>query len=214
MSRWNENLAILPDGVTQRIVLIRHGEPVEQIRGYCYGKLDVGLSEIGREQIKQSAKFVKKFDLSAIYASPRSRASETASIIAESCKTFYSVHESFCEIDFGDFEGLSYAEIEKNFPTEFKIWMETPTEANFPNGESFAQMQTRVLQGFNDLRTKHSGEQIAIVSHGGVNRIILAHCLNVANKDIFRLEQNYACVNVIDYYNDFPVVRVMNWVDV
>ncbi|NJM52081.1 MAG: phosphoglycerate mutase family protein [Blastocatellia bacterium] len=47
MSSWNKNLAILPAGVTQRILLIRHGEPVEQIRGYCYGKLDVGLSANG-----------------------------------------------------------------------------------------------------------------------------------------------------------------------
>ena len=214
MNSWNNNLAVLPAGVTQRIVLIRHGEPVEQIRGYCYGKLDVGLSELGREQAKTSAEFVKKFDLSAIYSSPRSRASETASIIAKSCETFYSVRESFCEIDFGDFEGLSYAEIEQKFPAEFKIWMDTPTEVTFPNGESFAQMQARVLLGFADLCAKHSGEQIAIVSHGGVNRIILARLLNIANKDIFRLEQSYACVNVVDFYNDFPVVRVMNWCDV
>ncbi len=211
MSSWNENLAVLPDGVTQRIVLIRHGKPIEQVQGICYGKLDVGLSEIGREQAKTAAEVVKKFDLSAIYASPRSRASETASIIATRCATFYSVHENFCEIDFGDFEGLSYAEIEQKFPAEFKMWMDTPTESKFPNGESFSQMQARVLQGFNDLRAKYLGEQIAIISHGGVNRIILAHCLNVANKDIFRLEQNYASVNVIDFYNDFPVVRVMNW---
>lgn len=211
MSSWNQNLAILPAGVTQRVLLIRHGEPLEQIRGICYGKLDIGLSDNGREQAKKSAEFVKSFDLSAIYASPRSRASETASKIAENCETFYSVDESFCEIDFGDFEGLSYAEIEQKFPAEYKIWMDTPTESNFPNGESFSQMQARVLQGFTDLCAKHSGEQIAIVSHGGVNRIILSHLLNVANKDIFRLEQNYASVNVIDFYNDFPVVRLMNW---
>ncbi|NJM52082.1 MAG: histidine phosphatase family protein [Blastocatellia bacterium] len=80
----------------------------------------------------KSAEFVQKFDLSAIYSSPRSRASETASIIAESCETFYSVHESFCEIDFGDFEGLSYTEIEQKFPAEFKIWMENANRSNFP----------------------------------------------------------------------------------
>jgi alpha-ribazole phosphatase len=214
MTKWNDNLKVLPEGVTQRIILIRHGEPSAKIHGYCYGKLDVGLSEIGRKQISASAKFVKRLDLSAIYASPRIRASESALIIAKQFETFYSVHESFCEIDFGDFEGLAYSEIEQNFPAEFKIWMETPTEAKFPNGESFTQMQTRVLQGISELKNKHHGEQIAIVSHGGVNRIILAHYLNVANKDIFRLEQTYASVNIIDFYAGFPVVRLMNRVDV
>jgi alpha-ribazole phosphatase len=214
MMNWNENLEALPAGVTQRIVLIRHGEPSEKIHGYCYGKLDVGLSEIGREQIKKAANFVKHLNLSAIYASPRVRATESASIIAKDCETFYSINEHFCEIDFGDFEGLAYTEIEQKFPAEFKIWMETPTEAKFPNGESFTEMQARVLQVISELKDKHRGEQIAIVSHGGVNRIILAHYLNVANKDIFRLEQTYANVNIIDFYDDFPVVRLMNRVDV
>ncbi len=200
----------LPEGVTNRIVLIRHGEPEASAKGRCYGKLDVGLSENGRRQIEQTTRLLEGFKLAAIYSSPRVRATETAKIIAEKSGLIVETHEDFAEIDFGDFEGLEYSEVERRFPEIYNQWMNEPTAVEFPNGESFALMQTRVLRAANELKLRHANETFAVVSHGGVNRLVLANALGMRNADIFRLAQDYAAANVIDFYSDFPVVKLMN----
>lgn len=200
----------LPAGVTNRMILVRHGEPVETAKGRCYGKLDVGLSEKGGRQIEAAAEFLESFRLAAIYASPRTRAVESANIIARKCGLPVAVEKNFAEIDFGDFENLLYEEVERRYPEIYRQWMAAPTTVEFPNGESFTAMQTRVLQAADSLKRAHAGEAFAVVSHGGANRIVLANVLNINSADIFRLEQSYAAVNVIDFYDEFPVVRVLN----
>lgn len=200
----------LPEGVTNRIILVRHGEPSVTARGRCYGRLDVGLSENGRRQIEKACEFLRKFEFSAIYSSPRIRARESASIIAAQSKLFYETKNDLSEIDFGDFENLTYEEVERKFPEIYRQWMETPTQVEFPNGESFSRMQKRVLQATDELRSEHTGEIVAVVAHGGVNRIILAHFLRLDDENIFRLEQSYAGVSVIDFYGEFPLVKIMN----
>lgn len=200
----------LPSGVSSRIVLVRHGAPVAAATGKCYGKLDVALSDDGRKQIARTAVNLKELKLTTVYSSPRVRAAESARIIAELQDLQIEISNQFAEIDFGDFENLDYATVQKRFPDVYEQWMKTPTTVEFPNGESFTQMQKRVLQKINELRISHQGKAFAVVSHGGVNRIILANYLGIANENIFRLAQDYACVNVIDFYGEFPVVRIIN----
>lgn len=200
----------LPPGVTVRLVLVRHGEPEAATRGRCYGKLDVPLSAGGREQVERAAARLSCLPLRAVYASPRLRARESAEIIAASRTLDVRIEEGVCEIDFGLFEGLTYDEIARGFPDEYRAWMERPTEVEFPGGESFARMRERVESSAAKLCAAHTGEALAIVAHGGVNRIILAAALHMNAPDIFRLEQSYAGVSVIDYYDQTPVVRCVN----
>lgn len=200
----------LPDGVTNRIILIRHGEPEIFARGRCYGKLDVGLSDAGKQQIQTANLFLQQFEVNRIYTSPRIRATESAQIIAAKFDLSIEPRQAFAEIDFGDFEGLEYREVERRFPALYHQWMTNPTTVQFPNGESFAQMQTRVLSEINSLRQRHQNETVAVVSHGGVNRIVLAHNLQIENQHIFRLAQDFAGVNVIDFYDEFPIVKTLN----
>jgi alpha-ribazole phosphatase len=200
----------LQTGATTRIILIRHGEPSATAQGLCYGKSDVELSPRGQQQAFETADFLSDFEVAAIYSSPRRRSLETARILAEKQNLFVEIQPRFAEIDFGDFENVSYAEVERRFPEIYRQWMRAPTEIKFPNGESFAEMRHRVLLAINELMPRHVGETFAVVSHGGVNRIILANALKMADKDIFRLAQDYAAINVIDFYKDFPVVKILN----
>lgn len=200
----------LPPGVTARIVLVRHGEPDADARGKCYGKLDVRLAAQGREQITRVAARLRSFPLAAVYASPRQRARESAEIIAAAHNLAVWPEENFCEMDFGVFEGLTYDEVAQRYPQEYQQWMERPTEVTFPGGESFAIMCERVRCAAAKLRAAHTGEMIAIVSHGGVNRVLLAEALGIPAQHIFRLAQSYAGVSIIDHYDTVPVVQLVN----
>jgi alpha-ribazole phosphatase len=200
----------LPPGVNVRLILVRHGEPDEWARGKCYGKLDVSLSARGSEQARRAALWLARWPLAAVYTSPRRRAKESAEVIAAMHALDVRVEEGFCEIDFGEFEGLAYDEVAARYPQEYQAWMERPTEVTFPGGESFATMRERVERTAAQVRRAHSGESVALVTHGGVARIILAGALRMNASDIFRLAQSYAGVSVVDYYGETPVVRLVN----
>jgi len=206
--------------LTTRIWLIRHGEPVEEARQRCYGSLDVGLSETGRRQMVGVAEYLAaeslvkenpaKQPLSAIYASPLSRTRESAGILAAALQSPLEISAGLREINFGDFEGLTYDEIAARHPDLYRLWMERPTQIRFPNGESFSEMRVRVLETFDEIRQNHAGQTIAMVSHGGVNRIVLAWALQMPDECLFRLAQDHAAVNLLEFIEGVPIVKMLN----
>lgn len=193
-----------------RFWLIRHGEPAAEIRRRCYGSLDVGLSETGRTQMAEAAECLKEEPLSVIYTSPRSRAIEGARILAAGHSCLVDVMPDLREIDFGDFEGLAYDEIAARHPHLYRQWMEAPTEVKFPNGESFSEMRARVLRAFESIQREREERTVAIVSHGGVNRIILAWALQMPAGCLFRLAQDYGAINLLTLENGLPSVQLVN----
>jgi len=201
----------LPEGVTMRLVLLRHGEPHEAARGVCYGRLDVGLSSIGRLQMRRASHQFRRCALTAVYSSPRRRARESAEFIATGCGArIVRIEERLAEIDFGDLEGLPYDEIERRAPQLYLEWMSRPTYVQFPGGECFRDMRARVSAALADVRRAHKGGIVAIVSHGGVNRVAIAEALGLDPARMFRIDQGHGCTNVIDYFGDEPVVRLIN----
>jgi alpha-ribazole phosphatase len=193
-----------------RFWLIRHGEPAEEARHRCYGSLDVGLSETGRAQMVQLALYLKGEPFAAIYSSPRSRALESARIIGAAASCPVEIADDLREIDFGDFEGLAYDEIAARYPGLYRQWMETPTEIQFPNGESFSTMRVRVLRVFDVIQRERGGQAVVIVSHGGVTRILLAWALQMPDNCIFRLAQDYASISLLELVEGLPSVQLLN----
>lgn len=148
--------------------------------------------------------------LTAIYCSPSCRAFESARILAEASGCSIEVVADLREIDFGEFEGLSYDEIAARRPDVYRRWMETPTEVQFPNGENFSEMRIRVLNAFHAIHGKREGQTVGIVSHGGVNRILLAWALQMPDHCLFRLAQDYGALNLLTVAEGLPTVQLMN----
>jgi alpha-ribazole phosphatase len=195
--------------MTTRIWLVRHGEPAG-VRGRCYGKLDVGLSPAGREQMERTAACLKAEPFDAFYASPRLRTLESARILASFHTCVCREDDGLGEIDFGDFEGLPYDEIAERYPTLYRQWMDSPTEVQFPNGESFGAMRLRVLRTLEAILKAHEGRTVAVVTHGGTIRIILAWVLQMPDRYIFRLAQDYAAMNLLTWTGGVPTVQSLN----
>ncbi|MGZ3460499.1 MAG: histidine phosphatase family protein, partial [Archangium sp.] len=99
---------------------------------------------------------------------------------------------------------------EKRYPEVYAEWMAHPTRVRFPEGESYPEMRERVISAGRALRTRHAGETFVLVSHGGVNRTLLAEALGMPDANLFRLEQGYAAVNILDFYGEEPIVKLMN----
>ena len=191
------------------LFLLRHGEPEAAAVGRCYGRLDVGLSEHGRDQLRRVAERLCRVPFAAVYASPRRRALESATLLA---RTPVTVESRLAEIDFGDLEGLTYDEAAARHPEVYRRWMEAPTEVEFPGGESFRAMRRRVQAALAEIEARHPAQNVAVVSHGGVNRIALADALGVPDAHLFRLGQDYAAVNIVERAAGVPIVRALNLV--
>lgn len=201
----------LPDrGEATRLLLVRHEETDESIRGRCYGHLDVPLSDAGRQRAEELGTVLSELPLTAVYSSPLSRSLGTAAAIAAVQGLDVLAEERLREIDFGELEGLTYDEVRAQRPELYRVWMETPTRVRFPGGEAFTDLRRRVLAADAEIRSRHDGEAVAIVAHGGVVRVVLADALGLADEAIFRLGQSHGGVSVVDWLEEAPVVRLVN----
>jgi alpha-ribazole phosphatase len=187
-----------------RLILVRHCEPQEDARGLWHGRLDIGLSDTGREHAERLGEALARHEWDAVYSSPRLRARETAVAVNREVV----IDDDLREIDFGELEGRSYDEIAATDPELYRAWMERPTTVRFPGGESFAELKVRALEALDRIRATH--ESAVVVTHGGVLRAGLAAWLAMPDEAIFRLDQRYGGVTIVDWVEDVPLVRLMN----
>ncbi len=192
-----------------RLVLVRHAEPSEHVRGRCHGRLDVRLSPQGHRQAERLAGTLDRSGVVALYTSPSRRAVETAAPLAAACGLTPLLDERLAEIDFGELEGRGYDEIASSHPELYRRWMTAPARVRFPGGESYARLRRRVLAATAAILDRHPGQTVAVVSHAGALRAILADCLAMPASAIFRLEVGYATISVVDWIDATPLVRVV-----
>jgi alpha-ribazole phosphatase len=192
-----------------RLYLVRHAATTLE-PGRCCGSLDVGLSDEGREQARLLAETLGAVELAAVYTSPLERARHTAAPIAGRRNLVPNELPGLAEIDFGELEGRRFEEIAATHPDVYASWMSQPTEVDFPGGESFADFARRVRETTRDIRLAHEREAIAVVSHGGPVRIVVADALVMPPRALFRIDQSFAGLSVIDWIEGSPIVRLLN----
>jgi alpha-ribazole phosphatase/probable phosphoglycerate mutase len=194
-----------------RLYLIRHG----QINGYenfpIYGYTDVDLTETGKLQMQKVAERLSMTDIKAVYSSDLKRAKLGASFVASHHDIPIRHLPALREMNFGDWEGMTLKEIRDMYPDELKKRQEDLLHFKVPGeGESIFQFGKRIMACLNQIRSEQNGNDIALVVHGGVNRVILCNALGLDLKNMFSIQQDYGCLNIIDYLPDSKVVKLMN----
>jgi alpha-ribazole phosphatase/probable phosphoglycerate mutase len=190
-----------------RIVLVRHALPADG--GLVLPVAEVGLGEAGHEQARLLASRVAAVQPTALYSSPRPRAVQTARPIADLIGIEPEIVADLRELDFGELEGMSFAEIERRYP-ELVGWTSAPSSAVFPRGESIPSVRERAAGATRAIALAHPGGTAVVVCHGVVIRVVLAEMLRMPLDAIFRLEIPYCGVSVIDWFGDRPLVRSIN----
>jgi alpha-ribazole phosphatase/probable phosphoglycerate mutase len=216
------------------LYLIRHGETEGAEKRRYKGTINIPLSEHGIRQIARVSDYIVETEkqgpgeteklhvnlspghpisgsmLTAVYCSDLDRAVKSAELIA----TPHSLHPIIVpplrERNFGIWEGISFDEIKKQYPEEFTAWAANPLAFSPMGGESTLEVKDRAMNALDTILQNHSGERIAVVSHGGVIRVILCHILGVPLENIFRIEQDYAALNIIEFSDTYPVVKLIN----
>jgi probable phosphoglycerate mutase len=156
--------------VATRIIAVRHGETAWNVDTRIQGQLDIGLNDKGRWQAQRAARTLAEESVDAVYSSDLSRANATAQAIADHAPVPLKVqtHTGLRERAFGKFEGQTYAAITEQWPEEARLWRIRDPDFAPVGGESPVQVLARVARTVDEIASRHLGEQIVLVSHGGV----------------------------------------------
>lgn len=192
------------------IYLIRHGEIESAGEKRYIGIKDVALSMNGIIQAGKLKDFLNDIDINRIYCSDLRRSIETSRIIAGNKNINIIKIKELREINMGSWEGKTFKEIKARFPVEFEKRINEIGTFKADGGESFLQCQKRVVKIFK--RISHEAvDNIAIVAHAGVNRMIISYILHIPINDIFKFSQDYGCINKIVFNENNYRIEYMNY---
>jgi len=191
------------------ILLVRHGQTPTTgtlLPGRAPG---LHLAEEGRRQAQRAAERIAELPaVAAVYCSPLERARETAAPIAKALGLRPITRKGLLEADFGEWTG---AELKRLFKLpEWRTVQRAPSTFRFPGGESFTEMQVRIVGELDHLRTRHPGETIVCVSHADPIKAAVAHALGT-HLDLFqRIVISTCSISALAWSVEGPIALTVN----
>jgi alpha-ribazole phosphatase len=194
-----------------RIYLIRHGQVAGFDQPRYNGQADVALTDYGVEQYHRLKERLADTKISACYTSDLTRCTTGAEIICQAFGIEPVARRELRELNIGVWEGLTWQEIRATWPDGWQARLADLVNYRVPQGENLLDVETRVMPVINEIVERHKGQELLVVGHGGVNRIVLLNAIGAPLAGMFNIEQNYGCLNIIDYYADGrATVKLLN----
>lgn len=191
------------------ILLVRHGQTPTTGKVLPGRAAGLHLAEAGVSQAHRVAERIAELPkVDAIYASPLERARETATPIGKALKQRVKIDKGLLECDFGDWTGAELGKLMK-LP-EWSTVQKAPSTFRFPNGESFTEMQTRMVSALDRIRAAHPGGTVVCVSHADPIKAAVAHAMGT-HLDLFqRIVIGTCSVSAVAYSGHGPIVLTVN----
>jgi ribonuclease H / adenosylcobalamin/alpha-ribazole phosphatase len=186
-------------------LLLRHGQTPMSVQKRYAGRSDVPLTDVGVQQAAAAAKRLASAGLDVIVTSPLLRTVQTAQEVAAVTGAAVVTDDGFRETDFGAWEGLTFAEVRERWPAELAAWLADP-EAAPPDGESFADVSTRVTAALHRVLADREGQRVLVVSHVTPIKTLVAAALLAPSAALFRMHLDVAALSEINWYADGPAV--------
>ncbi|MCQ4725060.1 histidine phosphatase family protein [Anaerotignum faecicola] len=193
-----------------KLYLIRHGETEWNKAKRFQGWTDIELSQEGRRQASLLGERFKKIDIDEIYSSPLKRAVETARPIADIKGLEIKTNENFKEINFGEWEGMTAKEISTKYGKSFDEFIKYPENGTFPGDISFAHVTERIKIGLRDVLDGKDDKNIAIVSHGGIVRLIIKYLMAFEGEWYNKTWIDNTSVSIVEVRKHGNLLRVLN----
>jgi ribonuclease H / adenosylcobalamin/alpha-ribazole phosphatase len=193
-------------GTPTTLLLVRHGVTAHTLDKRFSGGLagrNPGLTDEGRAQVRATADWLSPMaeDIDVVVTSPVRRTQESAEIVGARLGREVTVEDGLAEMEFGSWEGMTFAEIQERHPDDLDLWLGSLDHAA-GGGESFRGVQKRVLSSLDGLLADHAGQTVLAVSHVTPIKILVAHALGAPLEAVHRMELAPASVTVLSWFAD------------
>lgn len=206
------HLLSTPSTPSTKVILVRHARTTYNEQGRYQGSSDESvLTEKGYKDAYATGLALQQFDFDAIYTSPLTRVQQTTQVILTALKPINNIPPVFIdhqltEISMSDWQGLFYQEVKEKFAEDYSCWQNTPhiftfNNTFFPVIELFKQAQ----QFWNKVLTKHRGQTILIVAHGGTNRALISTAVGLNPEHYHSLQQSNCGISCLEFASEHNI---------
>ncbi|MCK5235505.1 MAG: histidine phosphatase family protein [Deltaproteobacteria bacterium] len=202
-----------------RLFLMRHGEVTNHHEFRYNGHHDVDITKRGVLQMRSLAAYFKEINLNgnpfkirSVYSSDLIRTVKGARMIGEALGLEPKEVPGLKELHLGRWEGLTREEAHERYPEEAHFsFLNLAKNEKVKGGETIEELRARVMPEILKIVEENEGGSACVVAHGGVNRVVLCVAAGLPFTNIFNIEQDYGCLNMIDFLTDGRVVvKMMN----
>lgn len=192
-------------------LLLRHGQTEMSTQRRFAGRGDIPLTSAGLEQAAAAAaRLASRGGIDVVVTSPLRRAWHTAEAVADAARAPLAVDPDLVETDFGEWEGLTFAEVLARWPDEMAAW-QADADAAPPGGESFAAVAKRVDGALDRLLAERKGQTVVVVSHVTPIKTLVCRALLAPPAAMFRMHLDVAALCEAAWFSDGPaLVRSLN----
>ncbi|MFG2914411.1 bifunctional RNase H/acid phosphatase [Kitasatospora sp. NPDC048298] len=192
-------------GTPTTFVLLRHGEtpltPEKRFSGS--GGSDPELSDKGRWQAERAAEaLAARGSVQAVVASPMRRTRQTAETVAARLGLEVRYEDGLREVDFGDWEGLTFAEVRERYPDDLTAWLGSAKAKPTGSGESFTTLTHRAGVARDKILARYAGKTVLVVSHVSPIKTLVRLALGAPPDSMYRMELSAASICAVQYYAD------------
>ncbi|GAA2777410.1 bifunctional RNase H/acid phosphatase [Saccharopolyspora taberi] len=204
-------------GSPTKLLLLRHGQTAMSVDRRYSGRGDVALTDLGIRQVRAAGERLAAMDgvvtpdgAAPVIASPLTRTRQTAQAVVDATGGELLFHDGLLETDFGDWEGLTFAEAAEQYPQLHREWLGDPT-VRPPAGESLDAVFRRVTAARDELVRKYAGRTVVVVSHVTPIKALLRLGLDVGPSVFYRMHLDLASLSIVEFYPDGNAsVRLVN----
>jgi probable phosphoglycerate mutase len=182
-----------------KLLLIRHGQTDWNIKGKIQGSCDIELNDTGIIQAEELSNKVleNKYKFSKIYSSQQRRAVKTAEILSKVTNVEYISIAGLEEINLGEWEGSSWAEVKEKYPAEYEEWYINRRYTKPHKGESYQDMLQRVLTSIHKIINENC-DNVVIVTHSAVIMCIQCYLTNTPFDEMTKFKTDNTSITEID----------------
>src|SRR4051812_37350702 len=179
-------------------------------RGIAGRMPEVTLNGAGELQAGDMVRRLANVEITAIYSSPQPRARETVRPIAEARGAPVTILHEFDEIEFGEWEGLAFTQLDRDHAQGWRDWVERRSSAKVPGGETFPAVRDRAMAGVDRIAKLHPDGKVLVASHGDVIKAIVATLLRMSLDDLETFDVDCASITTIDFGEGWMKLRQLN----
>lgn len=193
-----------------RLLLVRHGETALNAQGRFQGRIDAPLSDRGRLQAEALVRALARDEIHAVSSSDLRRARETAEAIATPRGLTIRDDPGLRELDFGTWDGLTYAEILARSPEALRLWEVDPAVTPPPGGETLDDLDRRARSSLDRLIVENPDRTVLVVAHAGPIRVMLCRALGLPPRSHWQFGVGPGSLSEVIHYPEGAVLARLN----